>query len=974
MKNDDVQLIRNILAGDENAFVSLVEKYQKQVHALAWRKIGDFHIAEEITQDTFLKVYQKLPTLRNPNHFSGWLYVIANRQCLAWLRKKRIETESLDNTDTKWIDEDSYSRYISEEHAKVTTETQQDVVKKLLAKLKESERTVLTLHYFAEMTVEEISRFLGVSTSAIKLRLYRARQRLQKEEQMIREALSNFQLSPNLSENIMKKVKRIKPGVPSGSKPFIPWVIGASTVLLIVLMLGMGSQYLARFQKPYNLDATAEMTVDILNAPIVANLDIKPIVRTQDGNVKVQEKINNLEQQPNNATAPTAEAQGDEIVEDYTKWELPKKAKARFGKGGINVLQFSPDGRQLAVGSSIGVWLYDVETGKELSMFSGPCKSIAFSPDGRFLANQGHQLWEVTTGRKIELVDNFPIASVLRFSEDGKALFALSGEGKSINQLDVETGKGNVKHIEGQTNWDYKALFALTHDKFAVGTETKIELWDTTNSEVMSTLNGNIYFLALEFSPDGTRLASAGRSSDTIVTIQLWDTDSKESIILDKHTGWVHTLAFSPDGKILASGGGDKTVQLWDATTGKPLTTLLGHTNGITALTFSPDNRTLASGSTDGTVQFWNIKTGNSLPTRITEHTMQVETATFFRDNTTLATVAHDGVVSLWDVKTPQKIDTNTLQKTDFYHKGDQDREYQDWLLAAAFSPDGTKIVSAAVKGNRAFSGSVRREYTADQLIRLSDVKTGHELQTLVTAESPSSVTFSSDGKTVAFHVYGKIRVWNTETDKTFDISLDTSHLDQDEINKLPHHIQTQISALESEISTLVFSPDGKKLVGATRVGKVEMWDAKTGVWLASLFERKDPIVEGTPPNISIASQEYIPTLAFSPNGNLIAINLVAISSSTEQIYLLKGHEHILLMERSFTTAALVFSLDNALLVTGLHDGSIELWDTETGNKLTTLEGHTLPVQTLVFSPDGKTLVSTGQDGTILVWDWDDIR
>ncbi|MXV77310.1 hypothetical protein F4001_03065, partial [Candidatus Poribacteria bacterium] len=63
MKNEDVELIHQFLSGNENAFVSLVRKYQKQVHALAWRKIGDFHIAEEITQDTFLKVYQKLSTL-----------------------------------------------------------------------------------------------------------------------------------------------------------------------------------------------------------------------------------------------------------------------------------------------------------------------------------------------------------------------------------------------------------------------------------------------------------------------------------------------------------------------------------------------------------------------------------------------------------------------------------------------------------------------------------------------------------------------------------------------------------------------------------------------------------------------------------------------------------------------------------------------------------------------------------------------
>ena len=122
MKNTDVELIHRILAGDDTAFAILVEKYQKQVHALAWRKIGDFHIAEEITQDTFLKVYQKLETLKNPNQFSGWLYVIATRRCLAWLRKKRMETESLEDTDIELIEEPTYSQYVAEEHTKVTVD------------------------------------------------------------------------------------------------------------------------------------------------------------------------------------------------------------------------------------------------------------------------------------------------------------------------------------------------------------------------------------------------------------------------------------------------------------------------------------------------------------------------------------------------------------------------------------------------------------------------------------------------------------------------------------------------------------------------------------------------------------------------------------------------------------------------------------------------------------------------------------
>ncbi len=973
MKNDDVKLIHRILEGDDTAFVSLVEKYQKQVHTLAWRKIGDFHIAEEITQDTFLKVHQKLGTLRNPDQFPGWLYVIATNQCREWLRKKRIKTAPIEYTKIEWTEGTAYSRYVTEERTKVTVETQREVVKKLLAKLNESERTVMTLHYLGEMTIEEISRFLGVSTSAIKLRLHRARKRLKKEEPMIKEALSNFQLSPNLTDNIIREVARIKPTTPSGSKPFMPWVLSASTAILILLMVGMSSRYLVRFQQPYSLDVTAEMKVDIIDAPIVANLESEPDVRTEIESVNVLDKRNNPEQQPNNAPAAITEAQGEEIVKDYTQWKLPKAAKARLGKGGINVLQFSPDGTQLAVGSSIGVWLYDAKTGKEVSMFPGKCESIAFSPDGRFLAGniggyyrEGPQLWEVATGQKMQRTDYFPHASVLRFSEDSKTLFALSNKGDSIRQLDVETGKGNVKHIKGRTNWDYKDLFALTHDKFAVGTETKIELWDTTTGEILSTLKGNMRILALEFSPDGTRLASAGKNNDEKVPLQLWDTDSKASILLDKHTGWVNALAFSPDGNMLASGGTDKTVQLWHIATGELLITFTGHSCGINALTFSPDNRTLASGSADGTVQFWNIETGNSLPTRITGHTMQVEAATFFKNNTTLATVAHNRVVSLWDEKTLEKTDSSALQKTDFYPE-----RHQDWLSASAFSPDGTKLASAGVKGNRAFPHA-SMQYTHEPLVRLSDVRTGHELQTLATEGGSSCLTFSPDGKTVAFDDSGKIRVWNTETGETFDISLDTSHLDQDDIDKLPDHIHTQIRALESKISALVFSPDGKKLVGATRGGKVEMWDAETGVSLARLFEGKGPIVEGTPPDVSIAYQEHIPTLAFSPNGSLLAM---VSYKSVRLLRLLADHKHTLLKEifNSASAETLVFAADNTMLVIGHNGGEIELWDLETEDKPTILEGHTATVQTLVFSPDGKTLVSTGEDGTILLWDWDEV-
>ena len=109
MKNEDVALIQRILAGDEDAFASLIRKHQKQVHAQALRQIGDFQIAEDIVQETFLQVYQRLETLEDPKLFPKWLYVIVNRRCIAWLRKNRLQTEPLEEIDISEIETEAYS-------------------------------------------------------------------------------------------------------------------------------------------------------------------------------------------------------------------------------------------------------------------------------------------------------------------------------------------------------------------------------------------------------------------------------------------------------------------------------------------------------------------------------------------------------------------------------------------------------------------------------------------------------------------------------------------------------------------------------------------------------------------------------------------------------------------------------------------------------------------------------------------------
>ena len=254
---DEVQLIHAVLSGDDSAFNILVEKYKDSIHALAWQKVGDFHYAEEITQDAFLKAYQNLLTLKDPNLFSNWLYKIATNCCLDWLnkQKRKTQSQSLEDTPMAEVAQSNYDRYVSEQREAEATEHRFEVVKKLLDKLPEGERKAMVLYYLGEMSTAEVGKFLGVSVEAIRLRLSRARRRLQQEEELLlQEMLGGVQISSSIKQNIMRRIADMKPTPAPKMEPSFPWAtVVTASVVATLLILSVSKQHFAHFQELYSV-------------------------------------------------------------------------------------------------------------------------------------------------------------------------------------------------------------------------------------------------------------------------------------------------------------------------------------------------------------------------------------------------------------------------------------------------------------------------------------------------------------------------------------------------------------------------------------------------------------------------------------------------------------------------------------------------------------------------------------------------
>ena len=200
---------------------------------------------------------------------------------------------------------------------------------------------------------------------------------------------------------------------------------------------------------------------------------------------------------------------------------------------------------------------------------------------------------------------------------------------------------------------------------------------------------------------------------------------------LNGHSSYVNTLAISPDGQTLVSGSADKTIKIWNLSTGQEIRTLTGHSNPVNTLAISSDWQTLVSGSADKTIKIWNLSTGQEIRS-ITGNFSYVNALAISPDGQTLVSGNADKAIKIWNLSTGQEI------RTLIGHSS-----YVDCLV---ISPDGQTLVSGS----------------ADKTIKIWNLSTGQEIRTLKGHSSQvNSLAISSDRETLVSASADKtIKVW----------------------------------------------------------------------------------------------------------------------------------------------------------------------------------------------------------------------
>ncbi len=278
------------------------------------------------------------------------------------------------------------------------------------------------------------------------------------------------------------------------------------------------------------------------------------------------------------------------------------------------------------------------------------------------------------------------------------------------------------------------------------------------NFSLFKTLTGHSLSVeSVAISPDGQTLVSGSWDK----TIKIWDLSSgKLRRTITGHSSRVSSVAISPDGETLVSGQAD-TIKIWDLSSGKLRQTLTGHSGAVWSVAISPDGQTLASGSDDDTIKIWDIRSGKLRQT-LTGHSNVVTSVTISPDGRTLVSGSWDKTIKIWDIRSGKLRQTLT--------------GHSDLVWSVAISPDGRTLVSGS----------------GDDTIKIWDLSSGELRQTL-TGHSGwvNSVAISPDGRTLVIGGWDKtIKIWDLRSGE----------------------LRQTLTGHSEQVNSVAISPDGRTL------------------------------------------------------------------------------------------------------------------------------------------------------------------